>query len=112
MSTWLLHAQRSKGLVGHLHRKPAKLRPQVFEPNEGFYCGAPSTRVEDKPRAHANLVFALGVFFKGKTKEAGRNHRRVAFLNHRFGRQDVSGLGVSGRVARGSGVCSLSLPPC
>ena len=59
----------------------------------------------DKPQIHSNLTFELGVFLKGKNKEAGINHRLVTFLNRNFRGQDVSSLKFSSQVVHGLGVC-------
>ena len=55
----------------------------------------PCKGVGDKPQVRSNLAFELGIFLKGKSKEAGINHGLVTFLSHSFGSQDVSGLWFS-----------------
>ena len=45
-----------------------------------IYCRAPSKGMGDMPQIHHNLLFELGVFLKGKKKEAGINSCLVMFL--------------------------------
>ena len=86
--------------------KQGLLCPQHRQPNPNSrclqkwecICRVSSKGVEDKPQIYSNPIFGLGVFFKGKNKEAVFKHYLVTILGHNCRGQDISSLRFSSHV--------------